>query len=376
MKIALVTKQVSYSLGGAEMVSVNLSKKLSGSGHNVHIFTSYSETEIEGTHIHRIKTIKWLSPLRLISFQKKIKNILKSENFDLVYSLCQVYPVDIYRVGDGIHQHWMKVQYPNIILRWTKYLTSLVHPVMVSLENRIFAEGNCRFFITNSGLIKSQVIEYFQIPEKRIKVIYNGVDRTMFNPDAQKQRKAMREKYRIGDELVLLFMANNWERKGLSTIIEAIPKTGIDRIRLVIVGRGRDSRYIHLAKNKRINPDNLIFTGRVKDVEKYYGMADIFILPSRYEPFSNVCLEAMACGMPVITTKTNGASELINTGENGFVLEDWKDSDGLANFIMELNDGNIRKQMGGNAAMTAENYTWERHIEETNRVFDLVTVSK
>ncbi len=372
MKIALVTKQVSYSLGGAEMVSVNLSKKLAASGHDVHIYTRYSETEMEGTHIHRIKTIKWLSPLRLISFQKKIKNMLGSENFDLVYSLCQVYPVDIYRVGDGIHQHWMKVQYPNIILRWSKYLTSLVHLAMVFLENRIFRGKNCRFFITNSILIKDQIKEYFFISDERIKVIYNGVDRTLFNPDAQKHRKVMREKYRIGDELVLLFMANNWERKGLSTIIEAAANSGIEKIKVVIVGRGKDSRYIHLAKTKKINPDNLIFTGRVKDVEKYYGMADIFILPSRYEPFSNVCIEAMACGMPVITTKTNGASELINTGENGFILDDWKDSDGLANLIMKLNDADIRKRMGENAARTAENYTWERHIEETHRVFDLI----
>lgn len=373
MKIALITKRVSDSLGGAERVSLNLSKKLVDSGHELHIFTGYIDTTIDRVYLHQIKVSRWLSPWRLISFQRKVSSRIKSEKFDLVYGLSQVYPVDIYRVGDGIHQHWMKLQYPNIILRWIKYLTSLVHLTMRWLENRIISKGNCKFFVTNSRLIENQLMEYFHIPNEKIKVIYNGVDHDVFNPVVKKYRKTMREKYHIDDsELILLFVSNNWERKGLTTIIESMPKTGIEKIRLVIVGRGRKSSYISLARRKKINPDKLIFAGHTEDIEKYYGMADIFVLPTRYEPFANVCLEAMACGLPVITTEDNGASELITTGENGFILDNWKDSDGLAEIIKRLNDSSIRKRMGDNAISTAKNYTWERHIEETSRMFDLL----
>jgi len=374
MKIALIAKRVSHSLGGAERVSAILSKRLAEKGHDVDVLTIYTDTRIKGVHIRPQKINTWLSPWRLISFNRKVKKILKSDRFDIVCSLCQVFPIDIYRVGDGIHQHWMRIQYPNVILRWIRYLTSLVHLTMRWLENQIFKEGNCKYFITNSRLIKNQVMEYFHISDKRIKVIYNGVDNDKFNLGVKTYRAAMRDKYSIdNDELVLLFISNNWERKGLSTIIEAVPKTGIEKIRLLVVGRGKKRRYISLVKNKMISPDKLIFTGLTDDVEKYYGMADIFVLPSRYEPFSNVCLEAMACGLPVITTGTNGASEVIKMGENGFIIDDWKDSDSIGGVIKILNNGNIREKFGENAAGTAEEYTWERHIEETSKVFDLIT---
>jgi UDP-glucose:(heptosyl)LPS alpha-1,3-glucosyltransferase len=373
MKIALITKRISRSFGGAEMVSLNLGKKLTDSGQEVHIFTSSADSAIDGVHIHRIKVNKCLSPWKLISFQRKVRRKIEADKFDLVYGLCQVYPVDIYRVGDGIHQHWMKLQYPNIILRWIKYFTSLVHLTMRLLENQIFKTGNCTLFVANSRLIKKQILDYFHIPEEKIKVIYNGVDHDIFNPGVKTHRETMREQLKIGnDEIVLLFVSNNWERKGLSTIIESMSKTGIEKIRLIVVGRGKKSPYISLANRKKIVPEKLIFVGRIEDVARYYGMSDIFVLPSRYEPFANVCLEAMACGLAVITTKNNGASELISTGENGFILDDWKDVDGLAKIIAKLIQDNVFREMGYNAAKKAKNFLWDRHVEETNAVFDLL----
>jgi len=377
LKIALITKRVSQSLGGVERVSVNLAGKLAEAGHDVHIFTGQIDAAIEGTETRLIKTVAWLAPLRLLSFQRIVRSMLRKEKFDLVYSLCQVYPVDIYRVGDGIHRHWMKVQYPGFLLRWMNYLTSLVHLVMRFLEGKIFQDGSRRLFITNSQLVKDQIIQYFPVSEEMIKVIYNGVDHTIFSKELKAFRGEMRREYRIDDEdLIVLFVSNNWERKGLATIIEAIAKTGNRNIRLLVVGRGNMRRYSSLARKKKINTGQIIFTGRTGDVGKYYGMADIFVLPSRYEPFANVCLEAMACGLPVVTTKTNGASELIKGGENGFLLEAWDDSRGLSEIINKLSDKRTRKGIGHNAADTAKSYTWEKHLAETEAIFELLHNSR
>lgn len=373
MKIALIAKRVSYSLGGAERIAATLSKRLAAAGHDVHIFTTHADAQIEGVHMHLLKVNTLISPWRLISFNRKVGMMLKKERFDVVYSLCQVFPIDIYRVGDGIHQLWMCIQYPNGLLRWVKYLTSLVHLAMRWLENRIFKKGNCKLFITNSRLIKDQIIELFGIPGEKILVIYNGVDQALFNEDLKKHRKALREQYSISDdELVILFVANNWERKGLATIIDAMQKAGNKSARLLIVGRGDARRYIALAKKKNIAPERLVFIGRTERVERYYGMADVFVLPTRYEPFSNVCLEAMACGLPVATTRMNGASELIRPSKNGFIIEDWSDSDALARIIKIWSDRAVREGMGAHALRTAKDYTWERHIEETSRVFEMV----
>jgi UDP-glucose:(heptosyl)LPS alpha-1,3-glucosyltransferase len=371
MRICIAIKRLSQTWGGAERVAVNLCKRLLELGHEVHVVTSYSDLQIEGLNTKIIKENKVLSPLKILSFQRKFKKIIDKQNYDIIYGLCQVYPVDIYRVGGGIHSHWMRLQYPNTIMRWIKYSTSLVHLAMVWIENQIFKEGNCRLFITNSRLIKNQIIEYFQISEERIKVIYNGVDHELFNPDVKRDRSIMREKYGINDdEFVLLFVANNWERKGLSTIIRAMAKTSIEKIRLIVVGRGKKSTYLSIAKKNNITEDKISFVGQRSDVERFYGMADVFILPTMYEPFANVCLEAMACGLPVITTITNGASELISDEFNGFVLNEWQDYKRLSEIIDLLKDRQIREKIANNAAETAKDFTWQRHIEETNRVFE------
>lgn len=373
MKVALVTKRVSYTKGGAEMVSANLCREVSGMGHEIHVFTQEADPDTRGATIHRIRPVRWFSPLRLLSFRRKAVRSIEENGYDLVYGLCQVYPVDIYRVGDGIHRHWMKVRYPNAAIRGMKYLTSLVHLAMRSLEGRIFREGNCRLFITNSRLVRDQIMEYFSVPSDRIAVIYNGVDHGLFHPGVKAFREETRKALGIGEgAIVLLFVANNWERKGLSTIIEAMSQSGNHSVTLLVVGRGKKAPYLSLAGRKGIDPQKLVFAGHAKDIRRFYGAADFFALPSMYEPFANVCLEAMACGMPVVTTKSNGSSEIVTAGHDGFLLDDWRDKASLAECIERLCDRSARETMGENAARTAQRYTWRRHAEETEKVFRMV----
>lgn len=373
MKVALITKKVSQSLGGAEMVSLNLVNELISAQHDVHIYTASADGHSDGAKLHLVQGSRLLAPWRALSFQREVSRLMAPEKFDIIYGLCQVYPVDIYRVGDGIHRHWMKVKYPNALQRCFKYLFSSVHLSMVYLENRIFQQGNCKFFITNSQLIKKQVMDYFHVPDERITVIYNGVDHDLYNPGVKKSRQAVRDTLRIREnELVLLFVSNNWERKGLSTVIRAMGMAREERLRLVVVGRGRSSSYIRLARENGLSESSLVFTGRVREMARYYGMSDLLVLPSRYEPFANVCLEAMACGLPVITTTHNGASELIREGENGSVLLRWDDAEGLAQMLLKITRGNALLAMGARAAQTAEGFRWDRHVRETAAVFERV----
>lgn len=373
MKIALIAKKVSYTKGGAEMVAANLCKEMSRKGHEAHVYTQQADPDTEGATVHIIQTASLPSALRLVLFRKKASVMTQDKGFDVIYSLCQTYPVDIYRVGDGIHRHWMKIRYPNALVRRIKHLTSPVHAVMRFLENRLFQQNNCGFYITNSRLVKNQVMEYFSIPPERIKVIYNGVNHDTFNPGVQRFRADSRKTLGIGEhDLVLLFVSNNWERKGLSTIIEAMASAGTGNMKLVVVGRGKADAYIALARERGINAKDLMFAGQSADICRFYGMADIFILPSMYEPFANVCLEAMACGLPVVTTQSNGSSELITDGRDGFVLENWDDSAKLAKHIITLSSKSIRESMGKNAAAAALNHTWQQHTQETEEVFKMV----
>jgi UDP-glucose:(heptosyl)LPS alpha-1,3-glucosyltransferase len=377
MKICIVTRRLSLTWGGVERVAATLARGLSDKGHDVHVLTSFSDLSIQGVSVRLLKLRSLFSPWKILSFEYKVNKALKHQSFDIVYGLCRVTPVDIYRLSDGIHAYWMEIRYPNKLLRLIKYLTSLIHCVVRRLEEKILFGNNHRVFVTNSGFIKDKIMEYYSIPAERIEVIYNGVDHRVFNAGVKIHRKQMRNAYGIAEEaFVLLFVANDWERKGLTTIIRAVATAGIPGLRLMIVGRGKKAPYVSLAKQLNIESGTLVFAAHSGNIENYYGMADVFVFPTRYDPFANVCLEAMACSIPCVTTKTNGASELIDHGKNGFVLSDWDDAHSLANFIMHLNDTDCRNALGVEAGVTASYYSWERHIDKTLRLFRRVHENK
>ena len=163
--------------------------------------------------------------------------------------------------------------------------------------------------------------------------MYPGVDVSRFHAGGRAQRRAAARR-NLGiaeDEIVFLFVANNFRRKGLDLVLRALRRVDLRqaRARLLVVGAGRRWLFGPLALLLGVS-DWVTFAGASQEVEKFYGAADVFVLPTRYDPFAAVCLEAMACGLPVITTMMNGAAELIETGRSGFVLDPFRLQDSLA----------------------------------------------
>jgi UDP-glucose:(heptosyl)LPS alpha-1,3-glucosyltransferase len=377
MKIALVTKRFSKTWGGAEMVAFYLAKGLTELSHTVDIYTAHADLDLPGCSIHQVSQKKIFSFLNPIIFRKRVIKKLEKADIDIVYSLCRMYPADVYRLSDGIHRHWMKVQYPSLFKRGIKYSTSLIHPVVVRLEHNIFGKDNCKRYITNSEMMKNQLIEFYGVHADLITVIYNGVDMERFNLATEDFREAMRN--RLGfkrDDRIILFVSNNFVRKGLTTLIESLASVKDEKVKLLVIGRGKTHQYRALASKSGLKSDSIFFAGHSDAVHRFYGMADIFALPTMYEPFANVCLEAMACGLPVITTEENGASELVQNGRNGFVIDRWDDVQGLSACIKTLMQGDAFRHMGKDAHETARKYTWERHIRETVEVFDSLSNSQ
>lgn len=365
MKICLIARCISLTWGGIERISVSLARGLADAGHEVRILTTKSDTQIPGVTISVLPVSGPFSAGRMWSFQRAARRVVEDGGFDVVYGICRVYPVDIYRAGDGLQVHWMRLRHPNALIRAARYLTSPVNLLVRQTEERLFRNSGRRLFITNSRLLKEQIHRYYAVPEDKIKVIYNGVDHALFNPGVKTHRTAMRAKYGIeSDATVVLYAANNWSRKGLATIIRALPRMGTAKVRVVIVGRGKERHYRKLAQAQGLPPDALVFAGHTTGIEMFYGMSDLFVLPSMYEPFSNVCLEAMASGLPVVTTAANGACELITPGEDGYVLTDWADDAELARHMAQIIAGGQLAKMGDNAAQKALQFSWDRHLEE------------
>lgn len=364
MKIALVTRGFSLSWGGAERSAVNISEALKKAGHEVDVYASrIGDEDFGGIKAKKIPTVKFSSALRLLSFHRNVGKMLSANHYDVVFGLCQFFPLDIYWAGGGVHRHWMRLRYENGLVRAIKYVTSPVHLVMDWLERRIMGLRSGRFVITNSHLVKRQMIEYFGLAPEEVRPVYNGVDHALFNPEVNRFRDEVRRELGIKSEsTVAIYVSNNWKRKGLETIIRAM--ADLQRITLIVAGRGKKARFLRLMDELGVRRERVVFAGQRDDIAKLYGAADFYVLPTWYDPCSNSTQEAMACGLPVITTESNGAVEFVAHGKNGYVLRQCDDYKGLREFFAALKDEKLRLELGARAHQTMKDYTWERTTKE------------
>ena len=367
MKVALVSRGYSLSHGGAEAVTVNLSRALSRAGHDVTVYAERIEENTEGIDTVKVDIKRGLTFFRGTAFHKKVSAMLKGNDFDVVFGFCPFYPVDVYRASGGVHAHWMNLRYPNKIARAVKYLLSPGNIAIDKLERDMFKGDRCRYVITNSLLAKEHFVKYFGLADDRVTVVYNGVDGKKYNSDLKKHRAEVRKELGIGEEeSVVLYVSNNWKRKGLVTAVKAMQ--GLDGLTMIVAGRGKESEFDSIVGSTGVDRDKVKLVGQRKDIERFYGASDFFVLPTQYDPCANVCMEAMASGLPVITTMENGASEFITNDYNGFIIESWRDVMLLQQYYYTLMDSRVSENMGQNAELTMKRYTWEKTMEETLKV--------
>lgn len=379
MKIALVNHSFSLSHGGLERFSVNLATALHADGHEVHAFAQRFSDLPAGVVQHQLLVPRKPAFRRVIGFHRSAARAVQEQHFDVVYGLARFFPLDAYRMGDGVQKHWMRIRYPFAPWRWFNYLINPVHLCNLYLEGNILGGKGCRRIVTNSRLCKDHAQRYYGVPAKQIEVVYNGVNHQVFNPQAMgMHRPEIRRELSLGEgALAILHVSNNWKRKGLAVLLEAVAQLGTrgEHIHVVVVGRGRPAPFVRLADKLGLT-GRLHLVGETKEVQKYYAAGDLMVLPTMYDPFSNVCLEAMACGMPIITTAQNGAAELIREGENGYIQQDPLDASELARSLGNCLDRETLSAMGGVAWQTSLPFTREKNMQETISLFNRLLQEK
>lgn len=373
MKIALVCKKYT-KIGGMERYVVNLSKGLVNRNNEVHVFANKYNKEDNDPRIifHKVPIIRVGKALKILSFLYFSQRLLSKERFDLICGFGYTIKQDICRVS-GCQKVWQDISlkmYTNPLLRFLKRIRQIIFPsyLLCSLLEYYQLNGSRRI-IAVSNQIKKELINQYKIDPKKIEVVYNGIDLEEFLIEKKDiKRRAIRNQYGLGDdEFVILFVANNFKRKGLEYLIRAISE--LNQGKVLVVGHRKRRYYQHIA-NKLGVKDRIIFTGIIdKDLPSYYASADIFVFPTFYDPFANVCLEAMAMGLTVITTKVNDISEILTDGKQGFIIDDPKDYKLIAQKINILFDKNLRKQMSNAARELAENYSLSKNINRILEIF-------
>src|SRR5207248_4821738 len=301
-----------------------------------------------------------------IGFADELKTTRPQLVCDVLMSLERVWCCNVYRAGDGVHQAWLnrRRRFEMPLQRFVRSLNRN-HRDILQLEESLFARGGAGRVIANSEMVRDEIVDLYRYPADKIDLVRNGVPLDRFRSDPAAREKSRADLKLKPDEVALLFAGSGWERKGLRFAIEAFELCRGHKLRLLVAGRGDARSY----KPKRFfTKEPVRFLGEVGELRPIYAAADIFILPSIYDPFSNACLEALACRLPVITTRDNGFSEVIEDGVHGSIVDLPNNVGALRDAIRFWSDESRRASARSITIERASQFDISRNVEATLKI--------
>ena len=283
------------------------------------------------------------------SFARAVCRRIAREPPELVQSHERLLCCDVYRAGDGVHAVYLEERlrdatpFARRLVEWSPY-----HRYLLDMERQLFASRALRAVICNSKMVREEIRDRFGLPAERLHVIYNAVDSEVFSPKLREHRTAIRSKLGVPEAAtVFLLVGSGYARKGVATAIAALARLPGDSYLFVVGNDKSRGRYKRLAKQLGV-ANRVALLGPQEDVRRFYGAADAFVLPTLYDPCPNAALEAMACGLPFVTTTKSGAAELVLEHDAGFVCPS-RDVDSLAWHMTTLTDAGARAALGTRA---------------------------
>jgi UDP-glucose:(heptosyl)LPS alpha-1,3-glucosyltransferase len=364
MRIGLAINNFDPKKGGAERYAFDLSTNLVKRGHDVSVFCARG-VSLQGVTLERLNTVTYPRWLRSLSFALSHRRQVKTRNLDVMLGFGNVFEADVYQSHGGVQRVWMEreiASYDNPRERQLKAFLlkqSLNQKVQEWIQEYPIRTGRYKKIVAISDMIKGHMAHHFGLGEKAFRVVYNGVNTERFRPGGDKKQ---------GDVTKFLFSAGNFRLKGLSPLLLAVGELSKERgdFHLSVLGRGRKERYQQLIET--LNISGLItFLGETAGPERVYGESHVCVHPTFYDACSLTTMEAMASGLPTITTRWNGASALVSP-EEGYVLDDARDVTGLASAMRDVMDGDRRNRMGKRARLKLEGYTIERNAMEMEKI--------
>jgi UDP-glucose:(heptosyl)LPS alpha-1,3-glucosyltransferase len=310
------------------------------------------------------------STWRDASFARAARAAWEAGGFDLVQSHERIPGCSVYRAGDGVHAEWLEVRRAaSGSVGRAAIALNAYNRYVCAAERRMFEHPALRAVICNSAMVRGEIERRFGVAARKLHVICNGVDLEHFHP---RQRAAQRAEARAelgarATDFLFLFVGSGFWRKGLDAAIDALAACADRACRLVVAGRDRDAAAFAARAGSAGLRDRVQLLGGREDVRPLYAAADCFILPTRYDPFPNTALEALAMGLPAIVGRRSGAAEIVRAGESGWICEPG-DVAGLAERMREA-----ARLRGDAARAAAEKYGIEEMARKLTELYATLT---
>ena len=368
MQVALARRGFSPS-GGAEGYLRRLVHALAAAGHDV---TFYGSPEWPQTEDWALPTTFFPVPGRTPrAFADALaqRRVAKPKDGTILFSLERVWRCDVFRAGDGVHRAWLERRGRA---PWRDCFNPK-HRQLLALEAALLGPaGGARAVIANSGLVRREILRVYGTPAGRVHVVPNGLPAEAFAPVPAGLRETTRARLGLVEpDFVVLFAGSGWERKGLRFALAAVGLLPAAlRPVLLVAGAGEpppSAEKTH-ARARFLGP---VPPGEMRAL---FAAADVFVLPTLYDPFSNACLEALAAGLPVVTTADNGFSEVLTPGADGEVVPHGADVDALATALRAWADPARRTSAREAIRAKAARFTIGENLARTLAVLETVVV--
>lgn len=379
MDIAFCYEKVVPARGGCETYIADLARRLARDGHSIHLYArDWDAAALPASlHVHRIAPPKGPRFLRPWRFSSACEQALKSTTHDVTIGFDKTWGQDILYPQGGLHVATVahnRLKYAGLFERFLTGTAKWFDPATWSfswLERKQYLDPKRPVIIVNSRMVRDHFDHYYGITADRIRIIPNAIDPTRFHADDRlKRRDSERASWNVSrDAPVGLFVGMNYRLKGLAPLIRSLANLPADHpFTLAVVGHRDFAEYQRLAQQYGV-ASRVRFLGFRADPKDAYFAADFLVHPTFYDPCSLVVLEALACGLPVITTKYNGAAELMND-DCGIVVDSPLNAQALSAAIMEMSQPGTRAQAAKAARTAAKQWTFEDHYRKLLSVFE------
>lgn len=359
------------TVGGSGVVATELGKMLAEKGHEIHFITSSTPFRLNGMdaniYSHQVDVNSYsvfqYAPYD-IALATKIAEVIKNENLDLMHvhyaiphAVCAILGRDMAGSDIGIVT---TLHGTDITVLGTD--SSLKEAIRYGIEKSDVVTAV-------SDSLKNQTYEMIN-PDKEIQTVYNFVDEREYSP---KDSSGLKADLGLSENAKILIHVSNFRKvKRVMDVVETFSKVNREMdTRLLLVGDGPEmGRIVQQVRELNLEKQ-VLFLGKRDNLSELYSLSDAKLLLSEKEAFGLVLLEAMACGVPCVGSSIGGIPEIINHGENGFLVE-LGDTDRAAEFIISmLKDEEMHKKMKLAALATVkERFHSEQILKQYEKIYE------
>ena len=334
MHVALLKSKARHA-GGLEKHAARIALAFAERGAKVTLLTTGVPPPSPHSAIafRSFPTLPWPPFLKMDQFDRQVQSWVKREAPDLVLGMDRNRSQTHFRAGNGVHIAYLKSRIaPEGKIKYWACRCNPMHQKILQIEKEAFESPHLRKLFANSAMVRAQLLEHYAIDPAKIEVIHNGVEWDEMQADfatwEEKKKEACLARDLDPDQFHFLFIGNGYLRKGLLPLLRALSQLRDRSFSLSIVGNEKQIPFYQQEAQRLGLTEHARFFGPQANILPFYQLADALVIPSFYDPFANVTVEALAMGLFVVSSQHNGGSEVL-TAKTGEIIENLLDPDSL-----------------------------------------------